>query len=390
MDRVRAKEQVCERVDALRPALVTLCSALHTTVETALEEHRAQAWLCDFLAGEGLDVEQGFGSYPTAFRASAGSANGPRVGVVLEYDGLAEYGQSCGHNVVAAAGAGAAAAVATVADALGGSVVALGTPGEEAGGVKSALAAAGFFEGVDALMLVFPGMANIADSRTLSAAGVRVEYFGKAAHAAAHPELGVNALDAMLAAFNGVNALRQQLPSDVRVHGIITKGGTLPQVTPDHTAAIFIVRANSPSGVEAAIARIDACLEGAGTMTGAHLERSWRSPSLPLLSNRVLAAAFAANLQALGTDCERRDELAGAWSGDIGAVSWDVPTIQPQVQLTGRDVSPHSHEFHDAAGTPAAYDCAVLAAKAMATTAVDLLADPTLLEAVRRWHAEPG
>jgi amidohydrolase len=321
----------------------------------------------------------------TAFRATVKSGKpGPKIAFLCEYDGLPVYGQSCGHNVVAAAGVGAAIGLAKVIDRIGGEAIALGTPGEEGGGGKNILHREGFFDGIDAMMLIYPGMDNIAHSRTLGATRVQFAYFGKAAHAAARPELGINALDAMLLAFNGINALRQQLPSEVRVHAIITKGGTLPQVVPDHTTGVLTVRANDPATLERVIPRIDACLTGAALMTGARLERTWReNPGRALLSNAAIAKSFERNLKDLGRATRPRDELSGAWSGDTGNVSWFVPTIQPQMAMTGRDVPPHSHEFHAASIGPAAEACILDSAKAMAMTAIDLISDEQLLAEAR-------
>jgi metal-dependent amidase/aminoacylase/carboxypeptidase family protein len=231
-------------------------------------------------------------------------------------------------------------------------------------------------------------MDNIAHSRTVGATRVQVAYFGKAAHAAARPELGINALDALLQAFNGISALRQQLPSDVRVHWIITKGGTLPQVIPDHVTAVITVRANNAETLQRVVPRIDACLTGAAEMTGARLERTWRDqPGRELLSNGALARSFDLNLRRLGRPTRPRDELSGAWSGDTGNVSWFVPTIQPQMAMTARDVPPHSHEFHAASIGPAAEACILDSAKAMAMTAIDLAADPALLQTVKEEFA---
>jgi amidohydrolase len=285
---------------------------------------------------------------------------------------------------VAAAGVGAAIGLASVIDRTGGAVICLGTPGEEGGGGKNILHREGFFAGIDAMMLIYPGMDNIAHSRTLGVTRAQVAYFGKAAHAAARPELGINALDALLAAFNGIAALRQQLPSEVRVHGIITKGGTLPQVIPDHTTAVITVRANDHATLQSVIARVDACLRAGAEMTGARLEHTWREPpGRAVLSNLGLAQAFERNLHQLGRRTRARDELSGAWSGDTGNVSWFVPTIQPQMAMTARDVPPHSHEFHAASIGPAAEACIRDSAKAMATTAIDLMTDADLLAAVR-------
>ena len=378
-DAAAHKDAAGAAIDRAAPKLFEISRHMHAEVELAFEEFKAQRWLCDALKAAGFEVEEGLGSLRTAFRATVRSSRpGPRVALLCEFDGLPTYGQSCGHNVVAAAGLGAAIGLAS------GEVVALGTSGEEGGGGKNILHREGFFDGIDAMMLIYPGMDNIAHSRTVGAARVQVAYFGKAAHAAARPELGVNALDAMLLAFNGIAALRQQLPSDVRVHGIITKGGTLPQVIPDHTTATLTVRANDRATLGRVIPRIDACLAGAATMTGARLERAWpATPGRALLSNLAMAASFERNLHRLGRITRPRDELSGAWSGDTGNVSWFLPTIQPQMAMTGRDVPPHSHEFHDASVGPAAEACIVDAAKAMAMTAIDLIADPGFLARVK-------
>jgi amidohydrolase len=384
------KDAARQAIDAAAAVLFDISTTMHAEVELAFEEAKAQAWQCAALSNAGFTVEEGLGSLKTAFRATVKSGKpGPRIAFLCEYDGLPVYGQSCGHNVVAAAGVGAAIGLAKVIDRIGGDVVALGTPGEEGGGGKNILHREGFFDGIDAMMLIYPGMDNIAHSRTVGATRVQFAYFGKAAHAAARPELGINALDAMLLAFNGISALRQQLPSEVRVHGIITKGGTLPQVIPDHTTAVLTVRANDAATLERVIPRVDACLTGAALMTGARLERTWRdTPGRALLSNFAIARSFERNLKDLGRTTRPRDELSGAWSGDTGNVSWFVPTIQPQMEMTGRDVPPHSHEFHAASIGPAAEACILDSAKAMAMTAIDLISDKDLLAAAKAEFAQ--
>jgi len=379
------KDAARQAIDAAAAVLFDISARMHAEVELAFEEAKAQAWQCAALSNAGFAVEEGLGSLKTAFRATVKSGKpGPKIAFLCEYDGLPVYGQSCGHNVVAAAGVGAAIGLAKVIDRIGGEAIALGTPGEEGGGGKNILHREGFFDGIDAMMLIYPGMDTIAHSRTVGATRVQFAYFGKAAHAAARPELGINALDAMLLAFNGIAALRQQLPSEVRVHGIITKGGTLPQVIPDHTTGVLTVRANDAATLDSVIPRIDACLNGAALMTGARLERTWRDrPGRALLSNLALAQSFERNVQALGRPTRPRDELSGAWSGDTGNVSWFVPTIQPQMAMTGRDVPPHSHEFHAASIGPAAEACILDSAKAMAMTAIDLISDEQLLAEAR-------
>lgn len=382
------KARVRGTIDAACDRLVELSLKLHANVELSFHEVQASGWLCELLEDEGFVVEHGLGSLPTAFRATAGSGSGPRIAFLCEYDGLPGYGHSCGHNVVAAAGAGAGIGLRSVMDELDGTVVVLGTPGEEGGGGKYILRDEGFFEGLDAMMLVYPGMDDIPDSRVVTAARGDISFFGKAAHGAARPELGINALDAMVMGFGAIGALRQQVPSDTRIHGIITKGGTLPMVIPDHTQATVMVRANTPERVEAILPRVQACFEGAATATGCRIEQSWRGPpDRALLSNKTMAAVYGANLPAVGRTPLPRDELSGAWSGDTSAVSWLVPTIQPQVAMTPRDVPPHSLEFHEASATPEAARAVHDAAVTMALTAVDLMASPDLLRLVAEEHA---
>jgi len=382
------KERAQAAVGAARARLVELSHRLHGHVELSLQEVQAAGRLCDVLADEGFAVERGLGSLPTAFRATAGSGDGPRIAFLAEYDGLPVYGHSCGHNVVAAAAVGAGIGLRSVVDRTGGTVVVLGTPAEEGPNGKWTMRDEGFFAGLDAMMLVYPGMDDIPDSRVLTPVRGDIEFFGRAAHAAARPELGVNALDAVLVAFTALNALRQQVPSDTRIHGIITKGGTLPMVVPDHTTATVMVRANTAERVAALLPRVRACFDAAAVATGCRVEQHW-SPTIEneLLSNATLARLYGANLAAVGRRPQPRDELSGAWSGDTSAVSWSVPTIQPQVAMTGRDVAPHSHEFHAASATPAADDALHDAAVTMALTAIDVLAVPGLLQSVQDDHA---
>ena len=379
------KKSACDAIDAASATLFGISAKMHAETELSFEEVKAQAWQCAALRAAGFAVEEGLGSLKTAFRATVESTKpGPRIAFLCEYDGLPVYGQSCGHNVVAAAGVGAAIGLAKVIGAIGGTVIALGTPGEEGGGGKNIMHREGFFEGIDAMMLVYPGLDNIAHSRSLCVTRVQVDYHGKAAHAAARPELGINALDALLLAINGISALRQQLPvRRARAHHHHQGRDPAAGRARSHHGGAHRPRQQSrhPNAV---IPRIDACLQGAAQMTGARLERTWRDkPGRELLSNFAMAESFDRNLKALGRTTRPRDELSGAWSGDTGNVSWFVPTIQPQMAMTARDVPPHSHEFHAASIGPAADACILDSAKAMAMTAIDLVTDAALLQKVR-------
>jgi amidohydrolase len=382
------KARAAAAIDAAAPRLFEVSESLHANVELFFKEFKGQRWLCDLLVESGFEVEEGLGSLPTAFRGTAKSAKpGPRIAFLSEYDGLPVYGHSCGHNVGGPASMGAAIGLKAVIDEIGGEVISLGTPGEEGGSGKHVMQREGFFDGIDAMMLIYPGRDNIGHSRALTATRVQFEYFGQAAHGAARPELAINALDAMNLACTGVAFLRQQTPSDVRIHYVVTKGGTLANVVPDHTAATLMIRANENATLDIMIPRIDAILQGAAMMTGARLEKKWpESPrGRPLLSNYAMSEIFNSNMRGLGRQTKPRDELSGAWGGDTSNVSWFVPTIQPQIAMT--EHPPHSHEFHNASIGPAARAALIDAAKAMAMTAIDLIAVPGELEAIKKEFA---
>lgn len=385
------KARVRAEVDRVDARLVDVSLKMHAHVEPPFKEVKAQAWLCELLDSEGFTVQRGLGSLPTAFRATYGTGESPRIAFLCETDGLPygdelPYGHSCGHNVCAPASAGAGIGLKAVVDELGGTVVVLGTPAEEGGNGKHILREEGSFEGLDAMMLIYPGADDIAHSRTVTVAAGTIEFRGRAAHAAARPEWGVNAVDAMLLGFNAMGLLRQQIPSDTRLHGVITQGGTLPNVIPDHTTATVMVRANSAARVEALVPRVRACFDGAALATGCRVNQEWSSEVGPaLLSNRTMADLYAGNLGAVDRVALPRDELSGAWSADTSAISWLVPTIEPQIAMTV--APPHSLEFHNASATSEAAKALHDAAVAMALTGVDLLASPDLMRAVKDEHA---
>jgi amidohydrolase len=379
-----------DAVEAVSEELWNLNVFMHDHVETAFEEHETATAVTRLLERHGFEVERGLAGYDTAFRGTAGAEEpSATIAFVCEYDGLPPYGQSCGHNIATASSVGAGIALGPLADRLGIRVQVIGTPGEEGGGGKYRMADEGVFDAVDAAMLVYPGMYDIGASRSLAARKVLVEFKGKAAHASAHPELGVNALDAMVAGLTSVGLLRQQLPPEVRVHGIITNGGTLPMVVPDHTSATLIVRAGSAAVTDAMVARVSACFEAAALATGATVGITPADTmSEPLLPNLPLAGAFDDAMRSIGRDPRDTDILGGAWSGDSGYLSHVVPLIQPQVRLTDETIPPHSLEFHQATIGPSARETIVAAAQAMALTSLRIATDPGLMRRIREEFTE--
>jgi amidohydrolase len=237
-------ERITAAIDAAADDLVALARRIHAHPETAFNEHQAAAWLTETLARHGFVVERGIAGLETAFRAEIrGVRPGPTVAILAEYDALPELGHACGHNLIACAAVGAGIGLAAVRDALPGTVLVLGTPAEEGGGGKVIMLQRGAFAGVDAAMMFHPAGYTVAERPSLASYRLTVRFAGKAAHAAAAPYEGVNALDALIQTFTAVGLLRQQLRDDARVHGIITYGGAAPNIIPDRAEAVFTCRA---------------------------------------------------------------------------------------------------------------------------------------------------
>jgi amidohydrolase len=233
-----------ERLNEAQGELIELSHKIHATPELAFQEHKAAGWLTEMLTNAGFAVETGAYDMPTAFVAKAG--RGPlHIAICAEYDCLPGIGHACGHNIIAAAGVGAGIAAAQVADELGLAVSVIGTPAEEGGGGKILLLERGAFEGVHAAMMVHPSPADVAEPRVIAVAHFDVHYHGKEAHAAAFPEVGINAADAITVAQTAIGLLRQHIRPTDRIHGIVTKGGEAPNIVPAHTTAKYYVRART-------------------------------------------------------------------------------------------------------------------------------------------------
>ena len=381
-DRQSLKEQVQAEVDRLAPDLLATSRFLHANPELAYEEHRAAERLTAVLEQHGFTVARGEAGLPTAFTARAGSGK-PRIAFLAEYDALPGLGHACGHNLIGTASLGAALAVKAILDRVPAEILVVGCPAEEKGGGKIPLVEAGVFAGTDAAMLVHPSNRTEMVKLALGMRELRVEYFGKASHAAASPERGINALDAVVLAYTGISTLRQQVRSDARIHGIITHGGQAPNIIPDYAAARFYVRALDLAYLEELSRRVVACFEAAAQATGCRVKITPAGcdyhPYKPVYG---LAELFQRNLESLGEVVDQGPVDRELGSTDVGNVSQAIPTIQPMLQISPREVTCHMAAFAEAAISDAGHRGMLLAAKAMAMTAVDLVADPASLARV--------
>ena len=380
MDLHALKQRAAARIDAAGPSLDELAIAIHDRPELGYEERFACAALTEFLAHEGLPVTRAAGGVETAFVSETKTGGGPTVAICAEYDALPGIGHGCGHNLIASGGLGAYLGVAAVAKELKATVRLIGTPAEEGGAGKVRLHAAGVFAGVDAAMMFHPADADVLDPLMVALRVLDVEFRGKAAHAAAAPYAGVNALDALMLGWSAMSALRQLVRTDSRIHGIITDGGQASNVIPERAAARIVVRAGDPSYLGDLRRRVLACFEGAATATGCELRYEWGEAMDMVTTNGPLAAALAENARSLGRVLGPRRAGETSGSTDMGNMSSLIPSIHPFFSVSADRVPWHSREFAAAARTPRALETMHVAAKALAFTAIDLLGRPDLLK----------
>jgi len=380
------KKDVASAVDSMRAELLGLSHAIHGEPELALEEFKASARLADVVAGHGIAVtRQAFG-LATAFAAEFGKPSGPTVAILSEYDALPGIGHACGHNVIAAAGYGAAIALSKLGAELPGKVRYLGTPAEERHGGKELMARLGAFEKTDAAMMVHPSNLNLMTMPCIAIAEVEAIYHGRAAHASAMPSRGLNALDAVVLAYQAIAQLRQHIKASERIHGIITEGGMAPNIVPERAACRFFVRAADAGELAPLKERVQACFEAGAIATGCRLQINWGGVDyLDLKTNWPMAALFEREARALGRDFFPMKDIPAGYAGstDMGNVSHRVASIHPMLAVAPMGVIIHNPEFARWAASEQGDAAVIDGAKAMALTALQLMCDGELLQAVR-------
>ena len=318
---------------------------------------------------------------PCAASSQGGlGADGPRIGILAEYDALPGLGHGCGHNTMAASGVGAAIALAAVRDDFAGEIVFLGTPAEERGSGKQFMIDDGLFDGLDAALLYHPCDRDHVSTRLLASEDADVVFSGRASHASSDPWEGKNALDALVLLFASIGLWRQQLRPDARVHGIVLEGGTAANIIPDRAVGRFMFRSSDQAYFDAMRERFRDLVRAAALATETTGDVVFSGGSSTIHENRVLTRVFERNLRAYGVDPGVPDTNLG--SSDMGNVSWVVPAIHPDLAICDPGTPGHSIEFRDAAALPRADETTLLAATVIAQTAYELYRDPALVAAV--------
>lgn len=378
------KELIMEEIDKIKKDLWEISKYIYNNPQLGNEEFKAVDKLTSFLRENNFSVEVGIIEKPTAFRGVYKSnKEGPNIGFLCEYDALPEIGHGCGHNMIGTMSVGAAVALSKILNHIGGQITVIGTPAEENDGAKVVMAEKGVFDKVDVAMIVHPAEETYESGDSFAMDAIQFEFTGKASHAASSPELGINALDAVLLTFNGINALRQHVPTDVRIHGIIKEGGIAANIVPDHAVAQFYVRTSTREKLKLLVEKVKSVAQGACSMTGASLVISNYEISYEnMRTNKTLSHAFNENLRYLGIDTILPAK-GGYGSSDMGNVSNVVPSIQPYIGLDCPNIAGHTREFADQTMTTVAADALLKGAAALALTAYDVISDKELLKQIK-------
>ncbi|HTX84962.1 MAG TPA: amidohydrolase [Streptosporangiaceae bacterium] len=370
--------------DAIRAAVesrhaqaIALSHRIHASPELGFAERMASSLIAAELTACGLDVTLGVCDLPTALTATAGS--GPlTIAICAEYDALPEIGHACGHNIIAASACLAAAALAPIADDLGIALRVLGTPAEEAGGGKVLMLQRGAFGGVHAALMAHPAARDCFEPFYPASSPLIVSYRGQAAHAAAWPERGINAADAITVAQVGIGLLRQHILGTDRIHGYVSRGGSAANIVPDHTELTLTVRSATLDGLQSLLPRVEACLRAGAMATGCSADIRQAAPVYAHMRHDAeLAAAFAANARMLGhaPPVQEGPERA-AGSTDMGNVSQVIPAIHPLMKIDSAGAVNHQPGFAAACAGPDADRLVADAALALAWTIADVATDP--------------
>ena len=389
---IDSKSRIYESIDHHAERIISLAKEIHARPEIGNEEVFASRTLSAYLQEFGFEVELGVAGHDTAFYAVKDSGSeGPTIAFLAEYDALPGLGHACGHNIIGTTSVAAGIALSEVLFETGGKVVVLGTPAEEGGpngSAKGSFVRHGFLENVDVALMIHPSGRTSLTSPTLAVDPLDFHFYGQAAHASGSPEKGINALDSIIQLFNGINALRQHVTSDVRIHGIITHGGDAPNTVPDYASARFYIRADTWAKTEAVSSRIRAIAEGAALSTGATVKiERFQNEVQDFVLNSRLDSVLHEELESHG-EVVFSERSRGLGSTDAGNISYVVPTAHPYIKIGPDELIAHTNEFREAANSDIGYHALVTGAKTLAGAGYRLLSEPELLHQVRKAHEE--
>lgn len=382
------KNVLLKYIDDNQDQYINIAREIFANPETSNHEYFACKILSDQLESHGFSVTRDVAGHPTGFTAVKKSAwGGPRIAFLAEYDALEGFGHGCGHNLIGTISAYAAIALSKQLDELGGELLVYGTPGEEGGengSAKEDFVTKGYFDDVDIAMEIHPSTENSVTPMSLAVDPVDIEFWGKSAHAGLSPELGINALDALILTYNGINALRQHLTSDVKIHGIIMDGGSTPNIVPEYARGRFYLRAKTRQALNTVYEKVEHIVRGAAMSTGATCKMArFQNKVDDIVRNELLDNLYRETLKCMGLTWT---ENAPFSSTDAGNVSHVIPLLHPLLKTTSCGAPLHSIEFRDSCASDEALSAIATGAKLLALTAKKLLEQPILVDEIKLFH----
>jgi amidohydrolase len=394
MDLKQMKKNAIKEIEKIKDQLILMADTIHDNPEIGHQEYNAAEILTSFLKKSGFQVEKGIKNMDTAFIAKyKGKEDGPSIGLLCEYDALIGLGHACGHNLIGVGSVGAAYAVSKLMPQINGNLIVYGTPAEE-GGVDNAggkVVMADVFKETDACLIWHPGTRNAAGRKSsMAREAIQFEFFGKPAHAGAAPWEGINALNAVILMFRNIDALRQHVKPDVRLHGFIEKGGDAANIVPEHSIAKYYVRASDINYLNEVSKKVKNCAKAAALATGTEVKFwDYANTYANTIPNNSLADTLEKNLESLGIEITPQSEGQGGGSTDVGNVSQVTPITSLSVSIGPETINAHTKEFREAAKSEKGNSALIIASKVLAMTTLDLLLTPTVLEKVRNeWKSK--
>lgn len=389
MGKKELQNRISDYIDQHLEEYKAIALEIHDHPETSNHEYFACGRLSQKLKDEGFEVKTDVAGHPTGFDARTQSNKGPTIAFLAEYDALEGLGHGCGHNLFGATSILAGIALKQTLDEIGGEIRVYGTPGEEGGengSAKGSFVREGYFKDVDAALCVHPGDCHGLTSSALANDPVDIEFFGKSSHAASAPEQGINALEALILVYNGINALRQHLSSDVRINGVILNGGTAANIIPDYTKARFYLRAATRQTLDIVFMKVENIVKGAALQTGTTYKYGLFQNSVDnVIPTPLFDEVYRKHLEDAGETITLRN---GSGSTDVGNVSQVIPVIHPHIKISDTPIAGHSLEFKAAACSPQGLASIGLGAKLMAYTALDLILEEGLLKRIKLQHKQ--
>lgn len=385
----KIKNNIIDIIENNKEVYINVSHKIHDNPEIGNEEYFACETLSNLLRESGFEVETNIAGHKTGFIAKKKSKNkeGPIIGFLAEYDALAGLGHACGHNIIGSASCAAAIALSSQLNYIGGEIRVYGCPseeGEENGSSKGSFVKANLFEGVDACLMIHPSNETSITGTSLAVDPVDFEFIGKSAHAAGCPEKGINALDGVIQLFNGINALRQHLTDDVRIHGIITHGGDAPNIVPEYAKARFYIRAKTRKTLNEVTKKVENIAKGAALATGAIVNiKFFQNKVDNFCVNKKFNDLFVEVMEELGEPINK-DIREGSGSTDAGNVSHVVPTLHPYIKIGPKSLVGHTIEFCKAACSEEGDKSLIIGAKSLSLTALNIFVDDNKLKEIKK------